>query len=655
MATALLSPNAKQQFFDNAGAPASGFKLYTYATGTTNPLATYQDQGATAANANPIILDARGEAIIYLTQGVVYDYVLTTDADVPVWTREGVSAPTGDTLSVRQFGAVGDGVHDDSPAFVAAATYLHDNGGGTLLVPRGTYKMQTLSFRIGSNTHVKGEPGAKLVRHHTGTLMMNGLGYTTGSSVPAYGGRSNIIIEDLILDLNPGMFPDAGSHLALGRGSNITVRRCTFLDQYGNHFIDMAACKDVLIEDCQFKGYDLTSKAADTADALQMDADIEGSFPYFGLPTFQQCKNITIRNCYFGNNPDTTAPNIGAPTIGVGSHASVYDRWQENVLVEGCIFDGMGYAGVRVLKWKDCTVRNNTFTACTHPLYISGAANGTESSKDASRVQTNRGQGNVNLTISGNMMRSTVTRGIFLIGFSVGDATGAKHDGTTIKDNIIYCAVGDGYCVEMRQGKNNLVSNNKFYNGVRGLFVSTDGCDNTVVSSNIFNGMSEHAINLGAASTNTTISVNTFTNIAGRGVYVTGAANNGAVIGNIFNGVTLSAVYLQSDSSYWQVSQNQFILTNTSADTDPTPVRAASTCLGVVATDNFIAPGNAGATRPVALYASSGYASFRVTGTPNSVVTAPIGSQALNVSGGASTTMYVKESGNGVATGWVAK
>lgn len=29
-----LSPNAKQQFFTNAGMPAAGCKLYTYAAGT---------------------------------------------------------------------------------------------------------------------------------------------------------------------------------------------------------------------------------------------------------------------------------------------------------------------------------------------------------------------------------------------------------------------------------------------------------------------------------------------------------------------------------------------------------------------------------------------------------------------------------------------
>ena len=43
------------------------------------------------------------------------------------------------------------------------------------------------------------------------------------------------------------------------------------------------------------------------------------------------------------------------------------------------------------------------------------------------------------------------------------------------------------------------------------------------------------------------------------------------------------------------------------------------------------------------------------TGSPEGVVVADIGCQYTNLSGGASTTLWVKESGNGLATGWIAK
>lgn len=42
------------------------------------------------------------------------------------------------------------------------------------------------------------------------------------------------------------------------------------------------------------------------------------------------------------------------------------------------------------------------------------------------------------------------------------------------------------------------------------------------------------------------------------------------------------------------------------------------------------------------------------TGTPESVVTAPVGTLFTRTDGGAGTTLYVKESGTG-NTGWVGK
>ena len=42
------------------------------------------------------------------------------------------------------------------------------------------------------------------------------------------------------------------------------------------------------------------------------------------------------------------------------------------------------------------------------------------------------------------------------------------------------------------------------------------------------------------------------------------------------------------------------------------------------------------------------------SGSPESAVTAPVGSLYLRTDGGSSTTLYVKESGSG-STGWVGK
>ena len=46
---------------------------------------------------------------------------------------------------------------------------------------------------------------------------------------------------------------------------------------------------------------------------------------------------------------------------------------------------------------------------------------------------------------------------------------------------------------------------------------------------------------------------------------------------------------------------------------------------------------------------------FSGVGSPQGVVTANVGDQYMNTSGGAATTLYIKTSGNGTNTGWTAK
>jgi len=93
MATTSLSPTPKLQFFDLNGAPLSGGLLYTYAAGTTTPLATYTDSTGLIANTNPIVLDSRGEANVWL--GVdSYKLALYTSAGVLIWTVDNINGST---------------------------------------------------------------------------------------------------------------------------------------------------------------------------------------------------------------------------------------------------------------------------------------------------------------------------------------------------------------------------------------------------------------------------------------------------------------------------------------------------------------------------------------------------------------------------------
>jgi hypothetical protein len=90
---AVLTPSPKTAFVDAAGEPLVGGQLYTYIAGTTTLQTTYTDATATTANTNPIILDSRGEANVWLG-GAIYKFVLKDADGGLIWTVDNISAPT---------------------------------------------------------------------------------------------------------------------------------------------------------------------------------------------------------------------------------------------------------------------------------------------------------------------------------------------------------------------------------------------------------------------------------------------------------------------------------------------------------------------------------------------------------------------------------
>jgi microcystin-dependent protein len=86
----ILASAPFQQFFDDNGNPLAGGKLYSYASGTTTPLATYSNAGGTS-NTNPIILDAAGRCDLWLDSANSYKLVLKTSADVTIKTVDTIT------------------------------------------------------------------------------------------------------------------------------------------------------------------------------------------------------------------------------------------------------------------------------------------------------------------------------------------------------------------------------------------------------------------------------------------------------------------------------------------------------------------------------------------------------------------------------------
>jgi len=196
------------QFFDNNGVPLSGGKIYTYAAGTTTPLATYTTPAGNIANSNPIILNSAGRCDneIWLTSGNSYKFELQTAnstlianydnipsvndfssfanssnpalGDALVGFRQSNSSgnlagSVGSTVhvkfqqyvSIKDFGAVGDGSTDDTAAIQAAITAC---AGGALYVPPcSTYYKVTSQITGVNNITIIGSGLAGTIRNTT--------------------------------------------------------------------------------------------------------------------------------------------------------------------------------------------------------------------------------------------------------------------------------------------------------------------------------------------------------------------------------------------------------------------------------------------------------------------------------------------------------
>lgn len=96
MPTETLSPVPVQKFWGNDGRPLNGGKLFTYAAGTSTKVATYTDNTGATPNANPVILDYRGECRLWIPPNTNYKYVLAPANDTdpptnPIWTVDQVT------------------------------------------------------------------------------------------------------------------------------------------------------------------------------------------------------------------------------------------------------------------------------------------------------------------------------------------------------------------------------------------------------------------------------------------------------------------------------------------------------------------------------------------------------------------------------------
>jgi hypothetical protein len=89
--TGVIATIPKFQFSNATGTPLANGTLTVYLSGTTTLTNTWQDYALTSLNTNPIILDSRGECVLWLDPTVTYKFVLKNSSGVVQWTQDNIS------------------------------------------------------------------------------------------------------------------------------------------------------------------------------------------------------------------------------------------------------------------------------------------------------------------------------------------------------------------------------------------------------------------------------------------------------------------------------------------------------------------------------------------------------------------------------------
>jgi Pectate lyase superfamily protein len=127
-------------------------------------------------------------------------------------------------VNVKTFGAVGDGVTDDTAAFNSALASLTKAGGGTCLVPKGTYLISAttnpaITSHVSSNVHLVGQGRQVSILKIAGMPAGNFL-FCSGD---------NWSVEDLAVDMQDYFVQRGGFAAIVAAGTNWRISNCAII------------------------------------------------------------------------------------------------------------------------------------------------------------------------------------------------------------------------------------------------------------------------------------------------------------------------------------------------------------------------------------------------------------------------------------------
>ncbi len=255
---------------------------------------------------------------------------LPMDADLRALVAQVIDINT--TISATSFGAVGDGVADDTDAVQKLVDYVK-SGGGVGFVPEGTYYVSALT--LGSGTERWTLRGAGV-----GRTIFKRLGNASDNIMNCASSSVGFDLEDFSVDGSHDVASNGGQAIAVGNASNVRIRRVNVYN-YKNTgilvYADTAHTQEnVIVEECETDG-------GSAAEAGIIIADMD----HCGIT---RCR---AKNC-------TGGVGFGIELKNACDYCFVSDCYAENCIDGFGIGNTSGTTGVRWSTWTNLRAYDNT-------------------------------------------------------------------------------------------------------------------------------------------------------------------------------------------------------------------------------------------------------------------------------------------------------
>lgn len=257
-----------------------------------------------------------------------------------------------DTITnIKFYGAVGDGVTDDTAAIQA----LLDRDNAYLYVPNGIYNI-TSNLRLRDNPTIMFESKDAIFKRMSDDCNYMFINGGEGDNFSAYNGNGNIKMVGGTLDLNSNVYKTVNSAFMLRHSSSNLFKDMDVLDVANGHAWDMNGCLDNIFDNCRALGWrDLTAnKSLVAQEAWQLSVAGKDIFEWSAQDGTTN-RRIRFRNCYTGNSG--TEGSV-AYNVAVGNHSAYTTPNAEYVYFDDCHFEGGNYYALRLLGFRHVWTNN---------------------------------------------------------------------------------------------------------------------------------------------------------------------------------------------------------------------------------------------------------------------------------------------------------